>query len=198
VKITDIKPQIKRPNRYSVYVDNKYEFSLSESALLNSKIVKGQDIEAKLLRQLNKLSNDDKIYSQVLNYAARNLKTQWEIKFYLQRKEAPPALIDNILNKLSDIGLVDDYKYAKTYINNKRLLHPTSRRKITFELRKKHIDGQLIDKALEVEGFSDNSTLQDLIDRKRRQAKYQDDLKLMQYLARQGYNYEDIKAALKT
>ncbi len=34
------------------------------------------------------------------------------------------------------------------------------------------------------------------VDKKRRQSRYQDDAKLMQYLARQGYGYEDIKKAL--
>ena len=34
------------------------------------------------------------------------------------------------------------------------------------------------------------------VEKKRRQPKYQDDLKLMQYLARQGYTYDDIKRAL--
>lgn len=37
-----------------------------------------------------------------------------------------------------------------------------------------------------------------MITRKRRQIKYQDNDKLMQYLARQGYGYGDIKTALQT
>jgi SOS response regulatory protein OraA/RecX len=36
-----------------------------------------------------------------------------------------------------------------------------------------------------------------VIERKRRQTKYQDDTKLMQYLARQGFGYDDIKSALQ-
>jgi SOS response regulatory protein OraA/RecX len=47
------------------------------------------------------------------------------------------------------------------------------------------------------EARHDISALKSTIEKKRRQSKYSDDLKLMQYLARQGYNYDDIKTALQ-
>ena len=41
--------------------------------------------------------------------------------------------------------------------------------------------------------------LRQLVAKKRQQTKYRDDnLKLMQYLARQGFNYSDIKAVLES
>ena len=45
--------------------------------------------------------------------------------------------------------------------------------------------------------MSDEDSLNKLIEMKRRQTKYQDDLKLMQYLVRNGFNYSDVKKALK-
>jgi SOS response regulatory protein OraA/RecX len=42
----------------------------------------------------------------------------------------------------------------------------------------------------------EHNALREIIERKRKQTKYQDDLKLMQYLARQGFNYDDIKSEL--
>ena len=44
MKITSIKQQAKNSGRYSVYIDEEYAFSLSESALLASKLVKGQEV----------------------------------------------------------------------------------------------------------------------------------------------------------
>ena len=196
MKITSIKQQVKQKDWYSVFVDEKYAFSLSESALLESKLTSGTAISAGKLRELKKLSDDDKIYNRTLNYIALRPRSKWEIEFYLQRKKASPPLIESILNKLSIIGLIDDEKFAKAFINDRRLLRPASRRKLINELRKKHISNEIIEKAIGNESEDEQAALQAVIGRKRRQTKYQDDQKLMQYLARQGFNYQDIKAAL--
>jgi len=39
--------------------------------------------------------------------------------------------------------------------------------------------------------------LRELIAKKRQQSRYQDKLKLMQYLSRQGFGYGDIKTVLE-
>ena len=43
---------------------------------------------------------------------------------------------------------------------------------------------------------SDYDSLIELIERKRRQTRYQDDQKLIAYLVRQGFNYQDVRSAL--
>jgi regulatory protein len=196
MKITAIKQQVKQKNRYSIFVDEKYAFSLGESALLESKLTSGTEISEGKLRELKKLSDDDKVYGRVLNYLAIRPRSQWEIEFYLQRKKASPALIKLILNKLSINGLIDDEKFAQAFVSDRRLLRPTSRRKLINELRKKHISNEIIEKAIGSESEDEQTALQAVIEKARRQTKYQDDQKLMQYLARQGFGYGDIKDAL--
>lgn len=197
MKITKIVQQQNNQGRYSVFIDGQYSFPLSEAALLNSKITAGQVINQKQFRELKLLSSGDKFYSQATRYVSIRPRTTWELTQYLQRKQAPPHLIKEILNKLSDIGLVDDAHYVKAYIHDRQLFRPTSRRKIIFELRKKHIEDDIIKKSLSDEK-TDLTALEYLISRKREQTRYQDDLKLMQYLARQGFNYGDIKEALNS
>jgi len=197
MKITAIKNQAKDKSRYSIFVDNKYAFSLSERALIDSKLAQGDELDKSEVDRLKKLSGDDKLYTRALKLVASRPKTDGETRDYLRRKDASPALIDSILNKLSDIDLINDKKYAKSFVNDRILLRPTSRRKIIAELKKKHIKQTTIDEALA--GYTgDPSALEQVIRHKRRQEKYRDNLKLMQYLARQGFNYDDIKSALSS
>jgi regulatory protein len=198
MKITAIKQQVKQKNRYSFFVDGTYAFSLSESALLESKLTSGTEISEGKLRELKKLSDDDKVYNRVLNYIALRPRSRWEIEFYLQRKKASPALVELILNLLSINGLIDDEKFAKAFVNDRRLLRPASRRKLVNELRKKHISNEIIKKAIGSENEDEQAALRAVIEKARRQTKYQDDQKLMQYLARQGFGYGDIKDALNS
>lgn len=200
MQVTSIKSQVKRAGRYSIFVDGKYEFSLSDTALLDSKLVTGQELNKERLRELKQASIDDKLYNSTLNYLAIRPRTTWEIKIYLQRKGASPTLSETILNKLSNANLLDDKKFAEAFVNDRRLLRPTSRRKMILELRKKHVSDEVIQAVIgggPEQQSEEQTTLLTIIERKRRQAKYQDNLKLMQYLAGQGFNYGDIKAALQ-
>jgi regulatory protein len=199
MRITAIKQQLKRSSYYSVFVENKYEFSLSDSALLDSKLASGQTLSEEQLEQYKQLSNDDKIYNRVLSYISLRPRTRWEIETYLKQKKTSPTLSESILNKLSDKALIDDAKFARAWVNDRRLLRPTSKRKLILELRQKRVEDEIIHKVLsEQDTDSDASALASLIESKRRQSKYQDDLKLMQYLARQGFSYGDIKNALSS
>jgi len=196
MKITAIKQQVKQQGRYSIFVEGKYSFSLSEAALLESKIVSGQELSAQQVKDFKKLSGDDKLYNQTLRYAAMRARSTWEIEQYLQRKKADSLLSQQIVNKLSNLQLIDDAAFAQTWIASRRLLKPTSRRRLLQELRAKHVPDDIAETVLAEDETDEQTTLRELIDKKRRQTKYQDVTKLMQFLARQGFNYDDIKQAL--
>lgn len=198
MKITAIRAQIKRAGRYSVYVDGKYEFSLSENSLLESGVAKDQELDTAQLRELKKLSADDKLYGRVLDYLALRPRSVWEVETYLRRKKAPEELADKIIGKLSRLKLVDDREFARKWVDDRRLLKPTSKRKLRLELRAKRVCGEIITEVLEDDTATDREILRELIARKRLQPRYRDELKLMQYLARQGFGYGDIKEALNT
>ena len=198
MKVTAIKQQVKRTDRYSVYVDGEYAFSLSEVALLESKLTSGTELTKAQVGEYRQLSAEDKLYNQTLRYVAMRPRSRWEVNFYLEhKKHASPALAETILNKLTKIGLIDDAKLAQALVNDRRLLRPASRRKIQAELKKKRISDQLIEQALGNEAEDEVQALKEVIARKRKLSKFQDDdVKLMQYLARQGFRYDDIKSAL--
>jgi regulatory protein len=117
---------------------------------------------------------------------------------YLQRKKAAPALVEQILNKLSNLSMLNDKEFARSWVANRRLLRPTSKRKLQQELRAKRVSDEVITEVLDEDETNESEELQELVAKKRQQTKFKnDDLKLMQYLARQGFGYGDIKAALE-
>ena len=197
MKVTAIKPQVKRTGRYSIFIDGEYTLSLSDGALLKSKLVPGQELDDQGLKQLKSLAESDGLYDRALNYAALRLRSKYEMTMYLRRKKASPALADTILNKLSDIGLLDDTKFARSYADDRQRLRPTSRRKMFMELKSKRVADEIIEAVLSNDESNDLTALRELITRKRKLSRYQDDLKLMQYLSRQGFGYGDIKEALQ-
>lgn len=198
MKITAIKQQVKRQNRYSIFVDEKYAFSLSEDALLEQKIRVGLEVTPAELQALKDASKIDKAYNLTLAFVARRARSEWELRDYFRRKDIDEEAGDLILGRLKDFGYVNDLSFARSWVDNRRLLKPISRRRLTMELRQKHVADDIVRQVLEEDETSDRDTLRDLVERKRKQTRYQDDLKLMQYLVRQGYSYDDVKLALRT
>jgi regulatory protein len=195
--VTAITAQVNSKGRYSIFVDSKYSFSLGESALLESKLAIGLELDEARLKELRQLSADDKTYGLAVRYAALRPRSEWEIQQYLQRKKAGPELCEKILNKLRKLDFVNDKVFASRWIENRRQLKPTSTRKLQQELRAKHVADNIISQSLAEDEGSEQQELQKLIAKKRQIPRYQDNQKLMQYLARQGFSYDAIKSSLK-
>lgn len=197
MKITKITQQQKQHSRYSVFVDDKYSFSLSEAKLLESRLVSGQELTKEQVADYKKLSDEDKLYNRALNYVALRLRSVWELQEYLRRKGSPAPLIEQITNKLTELELLDDKKYAAMFVHDRALLRPTSRRKMIMELRKRRISEEVIQLTLQSEPTDELATLREIVVKKGRLPKYKtDEIKFMQYLARQGFSYSDIKQVL--
>lgn len=197
MKITAIKAQLKREGRYSVFVEGKYAFSLSAEALLDARLVSGQELTGEEVAAYKRLSAEDKAYNLTLAYVARRLRSEGELRDYFRRKTYAPELAEQLLARLRKLGFVDDTEFARRWVENRRLLKATSAKKLRLELRQKHIGDGIIRQVLAEDETDECTLLRDLIKKKRKATRYQDDQKLIAYLARQGFNYDDIKATLE-
>ncbi len=197
MKVTKIEAQVKTRGRYSIFVDGQFAFGLSELALINSGIKVGLEISAKQLDKFKQESDIDKIYGRTLDLLARRPRSEWELRDYLRRKQIEAGDVDTLLNKLSNSGYINDEDFARRWVDSRRLLKSTSKRKLNLELKQKRISDEIINKVLAEDETDELKVLKELIAKKRTQTRYQDDQKLMQYLVRQGFNYSDIKQTLR-
>ena len=125
-------------------------------------------------------------------------RSKWEMESYLQRKKASPPLVESILNKLSNLRMLNDLEFARSSVANRRLLRPTSKRTLQPEIRATRVENAVIKTVLNEDETEEHDVLKALVAKKRQQTKFKEDnLKLMQYLARQGFSYGDIKTALE-
>lgn len=196
MKITAIKQQIKRPDRYSIYIDGKYSFSLSEAELLQTKLRLNREFSEAELQQLRQTAVLDKAYDRTLNLISHRLRSEWELRDYMRRKDYEPDVIEATIERLMTRGYVNDEIFARRWVENRRLLKATSKRRLAQELKQKRVNEEVIQRVLAEDETDEQAVLRELIARKRKQTKYQDELKLMQYLARQGFNYDAIKTAM--
>jgi regulatory protein len=195
--ITDIKQQQRNSGRFSVYVDDAYAFSLSESALIASGLRAGQVLTAEEEEEHHKGSEEDKIYALAVNYVGVRPRSIAEMRGYLKRKGIDQEMAAEAISKLEQNGLLSDKSFAISWISNRQIQRPRSKRRLGQELQAKGLSRDDIDSALgDIDTDTELENLVQLIEKKRRSSQYQATDKLIGYLVRQGYSYEQTKKAL--
>lgn len=195
----------------NVSIDGKYKFSLDISQVTELGVKVGRKVSEEELLVLEMESLFGKLYSLALNYSFSRPHSVRELRDYLYRKTLTtkfrtrkgevrekegysPALTTRVLEKLQHRGYVDDEKFARWWVENRNQTKGTSLRKLSAELRAKGVNGEIINEVLVSSERNDGNELAKIIAKKR--AKYPDEQKLIAYLARQGFRYDDIQAAL--
>jgi regulatory protein len=207
MKITSISAQVRDKNRVNVSVDGKYRFSLDLYQLSDLGIRVGKEYEEDELQTLEQESQFGKLYSRSLEYTLMRPHSAKEVRDYLYRKTRPTrtktgelrpgvsqAITSRVFDRLVEKGYIDDTKFTKYWVENRSLTKGASLRKLTAELRTKGVESIIIEEALLSSDRTNEDELTKVIAKKR--ARYDDDQKFMAYLARQGFSYDDIKAAL--
>ena len=212
MKITGITTQQKDPNRVNVMVDGKYRFSLDIFQLSDLGIRVGKEYSDKELQELETESQFGKLYARTLEYCLMRPHSSREVKDYLykktfakkyrsrktgelkEREGVSGAVTKRVFARLVEKGYINDEKFARYWVENRNRTKGVSMRKLQAELTAKGVDRLIIENQLSDSERSDNDELKKIIVKKR--ARYDDEQKFMQYLARQGFSYDDIKNAL--
>ena len=213
MKITNLSTQQRDPNRINVFVDDKYRFSLDVSQVVSLGVKIGREYDEQELAELEQESQFGKLYGRALEYCLMRPHSAREVRDYLWRKtratryrskktgelkERPgvsQALVDRAYKRLVEKAYIDDEKFTRYWVENRNQTKGMSRRKLEAELRAKGVANDIIERNLRDSLRNDTDELQKIIAKKRR--RYPDEQKFMQYLARQGFSFDDIKTALR-
>lgn len=195
MKITKISPAVKTAGRYNIFVDGVYSFSLEETQLLASRLKTGAEISEDDLKELKNDSEFGKAYARALDLILRRPRSRYEILQYTKRKKWSEEISDKVIEKLENKNYINDMKFAEFWVQARKNSKPISQRKLRAELLQKRVDQKLIDETLlQYSDEDQNQALIKLINKK--QKNYKDEQKLIAYLARQGFGYDDIKKAI--
>lgn len=196
MKITAIRSQVKNPERVSIFVDGKYEFSLSLDELVKYKLKNGQELDAGAVKKFKKISADGKLRARSLEWLLNRPRSEREFRDYLYKKKIEAEHIDALVNEFTEKGYLNNAKFAAwfTELQSRR---GKSDRAIRSELFKKGIGRELADETLNVAAGDEAIRLKALVDKKQNLSRYKNDpQKLMRYLVGQGFNWRLVKEQL--
>jgi len=198
-EITSVKPQ-KNGKRVNIYLDNKFGFGIDLENFVVLGIKEGNNYSQKEIEDLIKKAQFQKTLDRLLRFSTLRPRSEKEIKNWFKRKEVHESLYEELLNRLIRLELLDDYKFAKWWIDQRMTFKPRGMKALKYELSSKGIDKKVIDKAIEEMGIDDFKTVQKILERNAyKWEKYkglEKRRKQTDFLLRKGYGWDTIKKVL--
>lgn len=145
-------------------------------------------------------------YDRALDLLEARARGTEELRRLLIRKGEPAEEVDRAIERLVANGLLNDANFARQFARSKVLGAGLSRRRLQQELTKRGVARELsadaIEQVFEDESVDDAMTIQRVAQKKLRTLSRLDPVvqrrRLYAFLARRGYDADDIQRVLRT
>jgi regulatory protein len=192
-KITDIKQQKNNPNRVNIYLDGEFAFGIAR--IVAAWLQVGQILDETKIETLQQQDTKEVAFQKALRFISYRPRTESEVRKKLESQGFSESVVGETVERLISGQLIEDERFARSWIDDRSTFHPRSRRVLTLELRKKGVAEETISTALADATSEDELAYQAAKHRIRRfqNLEYREFReKLSGYLARRGFNYGTI------
>lgn len=201
--ISDITPQKRSSVRYSVFIDGVFAFGLHADLVVSAGLHKGKDLSEAEMENL--LSEDEYLRARekAYHFLAYRSRSEDEIRQRLIRKEFSPDTANRVIERLIELGMVDDEQFARSFTESRIRSRGYGPSRVRQELRRLGLSPAVIDSAVDA-AYSRTLTenlalkmagkiwprLQRETDPGKRKKKLRD------YLLRRGFSYEQSRSVI--
>ncbi len=199
MKITKITYNNKTKD-YTVYFDNEKSITLLEDTLIGENLSKGMTMDCERIADILFENQKNTAFEKSLKYL-RKRRTSSEVKDYLDGENFSADIIKDTLKRLIRLKYIDDKEYAAAYCKDKVNINKYGPIKISFLLKSKGIDENIINSSIEdldwdkvIDNLKKDGT-------NKLNSLNQDDKKwekTLRYLINKGYSYDLIKKHLRS
>jgi regulatory protein len=179
----------------NLYLDGRFAFGVPELVAASLKV--GQLLSDAEVESLRERGDVEQAYNSALDYLSYRPRSRLELATYLRRHGAAEEQIEAVVERLEQAGLLGDDAFARFWVENRERFRPRGPAALRHELRAKGVDDEVIRGALEALDSADGAYR--AAGRKAQQLRELDRAtffrKLVEYLARRGFEFEVAKEA---
>lgn len=158
-QISAVTPQKKKSSRYNIFLDGHFAFGIEAESLIKHKLKIGLNLTQEKIKEIVKEDKLGNLVNKSLNFLSYRPRSQKEVEDYLAKKIATleevkfsqakgSSLILEVIAKLKKYKYINDYDFAKWWLNSRLKSNPKGPRLIEMELRNKNIDKQIIERVM--------------------------------------------------
>jgi len=192
--ITAIEPR--RKSLSAIYIDGEFALKLDTETVLSNRLKVGEEIDDDRLLELIKASDSRRAKEKALWLISYRDHSEGELRQKLSKDYGEEA-VNNAVERLMELGLINDEDFAKKYAESLSHKH-MSQRQIKQKLRLKGIDKDLSEDAVENLCLDEKDEIRALINKKyiRKLSDEADVRRTVAALQRRGFSYSDIKSVI--
>lgn len=138
--ITKITRQKKNTERYNLYLDETYAFSVDESVLIRYQLTKGKVLADFEMDDMIYEDEVRKAFSTALNYLSYRMRSEQEVKKKLLEYEFGEAVILEAIRKLKEYNYLNDEEFSKALLSTEKKSSKKGPGAIKQSLKQKGID----------------------------------------------------------
>ena len=146
-KVTALQAQKHNRQRVNVFLNGEFAFGLAR--IVAAWLEVGQELSEEKIAQLQSQDAHETAYQQALKFMNFRQRSPAEVRRNLEEHRVSAEVIDSVLERLRQAGLVDEARFARQWVENRNEFRPRSRRALALELRQRGVDEQTIARALE-------------------------------------------------
>ena len=196
--VTKIEPVTK--TRYKVYVDGQFAFVLYKGELSRYHIAEDSELEEKTYQSIRKEIILKRAKLRAMHLLNDMGRTESQLRTKLLRNDYPLDIVEEAIAYVKSFGYINDAEYTRSFIENRK--EKKSKKEIYAALCQKGLPKDLIETALE-ECYADDDSIAaiEAIVRKKKfdpkSTDYKEMQKMMGYLVRKGFRYDDIRQVIQ-
>ncbi|MDI6695440.1 MAG: regulatory protein RecX [Anaerolineales bacterium] len=195
-RITALTLQKRNHQRVNVYLDGEFAFGLAR--IVAAWLQVGQVITDEKIAQLRAEDERETAFQSALRLIQLRPRSENEIRQKLLQRKEKDDVIQAVIERLKQSGLLNDEVFARDWIENRAELRPRSRRALAYELSQRGVERSVIETNLAE--INDDEMAYRAAQNKARKFKDLDwsefRLKLYRYLAQRGFDYAASQQAI--
>ncbi|NJD03259.1 MAG: regulatory protein RecX [Ruminiclostridium sp.] len=199
MKITSIEKNKRSKDRFSVYIDNRFSFSISEDDYLSLNLYDKSVLSQVEIDYIKNTINFRAAKNCALRFLSYKLRTEKEVRIKLHDDGFDGDSIEMAINELKALGYINNKIYVQKYVFDRSKLKPKSKKLIKFELLGKGIQEEIIDEVLNDWNVDERSVAESLVKRKFGKYDFNDDnvkRKAYMFLKHRGYSHDVIESVI--
>ena len=147
--VTKIERQKRRPQRVNIFVDGAFALGVHIDVLREHGLRKGDELKSKTLIALKSAEELQLAKQQALRFIGYRFRSEKELRAKLRDNQFHPEIIDNTISCLRDYGMVDDTRFACSFVKDTLMKKPAGRIFLQGQLRSKGIATETIQEVLD-------------------------------------------------
>ena len=147
--ISKIERQKKNRSRFSIFIDEKYAFSVGEDTYARFVLHTGQELTPAERDEIENVELESSVKKTALRYRSYRPRSTNEVREYLKKKGYDEQNIERALGYLKENNLLNDKEFARMVCRDRLVLKPVGIATMRKLLLKKGIERTTVDEVVQ-------------------------------------------------